>query len=219
LSWAGQAILFDLDGVLVDSIAAVERAWLRWAERHAVDPARVLETVHEGPARDNVAKLAPGLDAEAEADAIDGAQAEDTEGVVALPGAEDLTAALPPGRWAVVTSANTQLALSRLQAAAIPPPRVLVTIEAVERGKPAPDGYLTAASALGFPPQECLVVENAPSGVESGRAAGATVLALFTSHSRQRLANAHLMAEDLAATRLVGADPPRLELRAPGPAP
>ena len=83
-----------------------------------------------------------------------------------------------------------------------------MTIEAVERGKPAPDGYLAAAAALGFPPQECLVVENAPSGVESGRAAGATVLA-----------NAHLMAEDLAATRLVGADPPRLELRAPGPAP
>ena len=219
MSWTGQAILFDLDGVLVDSIAAVEKTWLRWAERHGVDPALVLETVHEGPARDNVAKLAPGLDAQAEADAIDGAQAEDTEGVVALPGAAELTAALPPGRWAVVTSANTRLALSRLQAAAIPPPRVLVTIEAVERGKPAPDGYLAAASALGFPPQECLVVENAPSGVESGRAAGATVLALFTSHSRQRLADAHLMAEDLSATRLVGADPPRLELRAPGPAP
>jgi mannitol-1-/sugar-/sorbitol-6-phosphatase len=219
LSWAGQAILFDLDGVLVDSIAAVERAWLRWAERQGVDPALVLETVHEGPARDNVAKLAPGLDAQAEADAIDGAQAEDTEGVVALPGAAELTAALPPGRWAVVTSANTRLALCRLQAAAIPQPRVLVTIEAVERGKPAPDGYLAAASALGFPPEECLVVENAPSGVESGRAAGATVLALITSHSRQRLADAHLMAKDLAATRLVGADPPRLELRARGPAP
>jgi mannitol-1-/sugar-/sorbitol-6-phosphatase len=179
----------------------------------------VLETVHEGPARDNVAKLAPALDAQAEADVIDGAQAADTDGVVALPGAAELTAALPPGRWAVVTSANTELARSRLQAAAIPPPRVLVTIEAVEHGKPAPDGYLAAASALGFQPQECLVVENAPSGVESGRAAGATVLALFTSHSPQRLANADLMAEDLAATRLLEADPPRLELRAPAPAP
>ena len=211
-SWAGEAILFDLDGVLADSIAAVERAWLRWGERHGVDPARVLETVHEGPARDNVAKLAPGLDAQAEADAIDAAQAVDTEGVVALPGAAELTSSLPPERWAVVTSANTELALARLEAAAIPAPRVLVTIEAVQRGKPGPDGYLAAARALGFPPHQCLVVENAPSGVESGRAAGATVLALLTSHSREELAGADLMAEDLAAARLLAADPPRLEL-------
>jgi mannitol-1-/sugar-/sorbitol-6-phosphatase len=219
LSWAGQAILFDLDGVLVDSISAVERTWLRWAERHGVDEQRVLDTVHEGPARDSVATLAPGLDAQAEADGIDSEQAEDTEGVVALPGAAELAGTLPRERWAVVTSANEGLAVSRLGAAGIPRPRVLITIDAIAHGKPAPDGYLAAALALGFEPRDCLVVENAPSGVASGRAAGATVLALLTSHSREELVQADMVADDLAATRLVAADPPRLELRAPGPAP
>lgn len=212
MSWAGEAVLFDLDGVLVDSIAAVERIWLRWAETHGLDPQSVLRTVHDGPARENVARLAPGLDAEAEAEAIDGEQAEDTQGVVALPGAAELTAALAPGRWAVVTSANSRLAASRLGAAGIPRPRLVVTIEDVARGKPAPDGYVAAARALGFAPHDCLVVENAPSGVESGRAAGATVLALLTSHPAQELAGAHLTAENLAAARLLSGDPPRLEL-------
>ena len=212
MSWTGQAVLFDLDGVLVDSMAAVERTWLRWAERHGLDPQAVLPSVHDGPARENVARLAPALDAEAEAEAIDGEQAGDTDGVIALPGAVELTAALPPERWAVVTSANSRLALSRLGAAGIPRPRVLITIDDVDRGKPAPDGYTAAARALAVSPRDCLVVENAPSGVESGRAAGATVIGLLTSHGAGELSRAHMTAADLAAAQLVSSDPLRLEL-------
>ena len=197
--WSGEAILFDLDGVLVDSLAASERAWLRWAAPHRIDGQLVIDTIHGYAARDSVKRLAPQLDAEAEAEVIEADQVSDTEGVVALPGAAELVASLPPNRWAVVTGGTVALAEARLAAAELPLPTVLVTIDALEHGKPAPDGYLAAAEALGFDPAACLVVENAPSGVAAGLAAGATVLALLTSHSREELAGAHLIAADLAS--------------------
>jgi mannitol-1-/sugar-/sorbitol-6-phosphatase len=196
--WRGEAILFDLDGVLVDSLAASERAWLRWAAPHGVDEQLVLDTIHGYAARDSVKRLAPQLDAEREAATIEDDQVNDTAGVVALPGAAELTAELPPNRWAVVTGGTVPLAEARLAAADLPLPDVLVTIDALEHGKPAPDGFLAAAAELGFDPSACLVVENAPSGVAAGIAAGATVLALLTSHTREDLEDAHLFAPNLA---------------------
>jgi mannitol-1-/sugar-/sorbitol-6-phosphatase len=211
-SWAGQAILFDLDGVLVDSIEASERIWRRWGDRHGVDRGRLVATIHNGSAHDSVAALAPDLDAGAEAHALEAEQAADTEGVVALPGAAELIDALPPRRWAVVTGGTPVLALARIRAAGLPRPETLLTFDEVEHGKPAPDGYLAAAERLGAEPADCLVVENAPAGVAAGRSAGATVLALLTSHPVEELADAQLTAENLGAVRLLDADPPRLEL-------
>ena len=205
--WRGDAVLFDLDGVLVDSLEASERVWLRWAERHGVERARLLATVHDGSARDSVAKLAPYLDAEAESARLEFEQVDDTEGVVALPGAAGLTAAIPAGRWAVVTSCTIPLAEARLAAAGLPRPRTLITIDGLECGKPAPEGYLAAASALSAEPSRCLVVENAPSGVAAGRAAGATVLGLLTSHSAAELSDAQIHGPHLGAFSLTSEEP------------
>ncbi|HEX2413628.1 MAG TPA: HAD-IA family hydrolase [Thermoleophilaceae bacterium] len=213
-SWAGQAILFDLDGVLVDSIEASERIWRRWGDRHGVDRGRLVATIHNGSAHDSVAALAPELDASAEAHALEAEQAADIEGVVALPGAAELIHALPPSRWAVVTGGTPVLALARMDAAGLPRPLTLLTFDDVERGKPAPDGYLAAAERLGAEPADCLVVENAPAGVAAGRSAGATVLAVLTSHPPEELADAQLTAENLGAVRLLEADPPQLETSA-----
>ena len=198
--------------MLVDSIEASERIWRRWGDRHGVDRGRLVATIHNGSAHDSVAALAPDLDAGAEAHALETEQAADTEGVVALPGAAELIDALPPRRWAVVTGGTPVLALARIRAAGLPRPETLLTFDDVERGKPAPDGYLGAAERLGAEPADCLVVENAPAGVAAGRSAGATVLALLTSHPVEELAHAQLTAENLSAVRLLDADPPRLEL-------
>ena len=210
--WAGQAILFDLDGVLIDSIAASERIWRRWGDRHGVDRTRLDATIHNGSAFDSVTVLAPGLDAAAEAHALEAEQAADTEGVVPLPGATELLDALPSRRWAIVTGGTVPLAQARIAAAGLPRPEALLTFDHVEHGKPAPDGYLAAADRLGVAPADCLVVENAPAGVAAGRTAGATVLALLTTHGRDELAEAQLAAPNLGAVRLLTADPPRLEL-------
>ncbi|MEJ3657419.1 HAD-IA family hydrolase [Actinomycetes bacterium KLBMP 9759] len=176
------AVLFDMDGTLVDSDAAVERAWMTWAAEYGVDPAAVLAIAHGSPADRTVRRIRPDLDEEQVAAAstrqLD-LQYDDLSDVVATPGAHELIAALAEAGvpWAVVTSADVRLAEARLGAAGIDAP-LLVTVEDIEHGKPAPDGYLRAAELLGVDPVRCLVVEDAEPGVVSGRAAGATVAAL-----------------------------------------
>jgi mannitol-1-/sugar-/sorbitol-6-phosphatase len=171
------AVLFDMDGTLVDSDAAVERAWTTWAREYGVDvdPA----TLHGRPADATVRSLCPGLDDAAvevaAARQLD-LQYDDLADVVPTPGALDLLARLTLP-WAVVPSADARLAHARLGAAGITAP-VLVNVEDISRGKPDPEGYLLAAQLLGVPPGRCLVVEDAPAGVAAGRAAGATVAAL-----------------------------------------
>ena len=166
------ALLFDSDGVLVDSDASVTRSWTRWSERYELDAASVLHVVHGRRAADTVVELLPErLHAEA-LERIHRYELEDTGAVTALPGARELTAGLPVGRWAVVTSATSELAAGRLAAAGIRPPTVLVTADDVAAGKPAPDGYRLAAERLGAPVAQCVVLEDAPSGVAAARAAG-----------------------------------------------
>jgi len=174
-----EAVLFDMDGTLVDSDAAVERAWRAWAAEYAVAPADVLAVAHGAPAPRTVRLVRPDLDeagvAEAAARQL-ALQYDDLSDVVPTRGALELLAALRLP-WAVVTSADVRLAKARLGAAGIEAP-LLVTVEDVRAGKPDPEGYLRAAELLGVAPEHCLVVEDAEVGVTAGRAAGAQVAAL-----------------------------------------
>ncbi|MCZ7379147.1 HAD-IA family hydrolase [Micromonospora sp. WMMC250] len=176
------AVLFDMDGTLVDSDAAVERAWERWAAEYAVDPAAALAIAHGSPADRTIRRLLPDLDDDAVATAAArqlALQYDDLSDVVATPGTPELldTLARLGLPWAVVTSADARLARARLGAAGIVAP-VLVTVDDVRVGKPDPEGYLRAAALLGVPVARCLVVEDAEVGVRAGRAAGALTAAL-----------------------------------------
>lgn len=174
-------LLFDLDGVLVDSNAAIERVWSKWALAHGYDPAEIVRLAHGRPSLDTLRELMPDGDYETENRVVLQAEIDDTEGVVAIPGARDLLNSLPWNRWAIVTSCSGPLAKVRLKAAGLPTPYRLQTSDDIGRGKPDPEPYLKGAALLGFPPNRCLVFEDAPAGVRSGKAAGALVIALPTA--------------------------------------
>ncbi|MGY2292839.1 HAD family hydrolase [Pseudomonas sp. SDO528_S397] len=178
-----RAFLFDMDGTLLNSIAAAERVWSTWAERHGLDVPAFLKTIHGARAIDTITRQAlPGVDPQAEAQWITEAEIEDVEGVVAISGAAAFLNALPAAQWALVTSAPKALALRRLHAAGIRPPAVWVTAEDVAIGKPDPACYVLGAERLGVAVQECLVFEDAPVGIRAGEAAGADVLVVTATH-------------------------------------
>ncbi|WP_017545803.1 HAD family hydrolase [Nocardiopsis prasina] len=190
------AVLFDIDGTLVDSTGAVERTWRLWGEAHGIDPDEILAVSHGRRSEDTIAMFLPQdqvADATAELEELELA---DLDGVTALPATRELLTALPAERWAAVTSGSRRLMRTRLEAAGLPVPEVLVTADDVTEGKPHPQGYLRAAARLGFDPARCLVVEDAPAGVRAGLASGPAVLAVATSHSRTDL-------EGIGATELV----------------
>lgn len=171
-----RALLFDSDGVLVDSDTSVDVSWTRWARRWDLDPVAVLPMVHGRRSADTVALLiAPDQQVQALAD-IDRYEIEDAATVTPCPGADELLRSLPTGSWAVVTSATRTLATARLTAAGLPVPEILITADDVPRGKPDAAGYRSAADALGVPPTECVVLEDSPAGAAAGVAAGATVV-------------------------------------------
>lgn len=176
------AVLFDMDGTLVDSTAAVERVWRRWAARHGLDFEAMLAVSHGRRASDTIARFAPpGVDHAEENSWMLEAEMVEQDGIIPIPGAQRLMASLPPERVAVVTSAARDLALLRLRLAGLVVPNLVITAEDVTAGKPDPQGYLQAARQLGFAPETCVVVEDAPAGLEAGRAAGGHVLALATT--------------------------------------
>lgn len=177
------AFLFDMDGTLTDSIAAANRVWTRWSLSHGLDPEKVLPIIHGVRAGDTIRRLnVPGMDIEKETEIVKQAEIDDVEGVVAIKGATALLQALPPDRWAVVTSAPRELALRRFGAAGLPVPQVLVSAEDVTRGKPAPDGYLRAARLLDVAAARCLVFEDTAAGVAAAEAAGAAVVVVNATH-------------------------------------
>jgi sugar-phosphatase len=182
-----KAFLFDLDGVLVDSRSVVERTWRRWAERHQLDPLPLLQVAHGRRARDTLRMVVPSLATDAEVAWLDATELADREGLPAVLGADRLVAALPPNRWAVVTSCGRELARQRLGSAGLPVPDVLIVAEEVKQGKPAPDGYRLGASRLGFEPADCVAFEDAPAGIAAARAAGARVVGLTTTHAAREL--------------------------------
>jgi sugar-phosphatase len=173
---AGRVVLFDCDGVLVDSDSSVQTAWSRWAEEHGLLPADVLAMVHGRRSVDTVAALLPGPRREAALALIDRYELEAALDVRAVAGAGQLLSSCPPGAWAVVTSGRQELALARLAAAGLPTPAVLVTGDDVRRGKPDPEGYLAAAALLGVAPAEAIVVEDSPDGIRAARAAAVSAV-------------------------------------------
>ena len=196
------AFLFDLDGVLVDSRAVVERVCRLWAQRHGLDPEQVLRIAHGRRSRDTVRAAAPHLDADREAAWIDAVELADVAGLSAVAGAGTLLAALPAASWAVVTSCGRPLAERRLTAVGLPIPTVVVTSEEVAHGKPAPDGYQLGAKRLGQDPATCVVFEDAPAGIAAGRAAGARVIGLTTMLAAAELTGADATTPDFTAIRV-----------------
>ncbi|WP_439864664.1 HAD-IA family hydrolase [Pseudomonas antarctica] len=190
-----RAFLFDMDGTLLNSIAAAERVWSIWAERHGLDVAVFLATIHGARAIDTITRQAlPGVDPEVEAQWITEAEINDVDGVVAIPGAVEFLNRLPGDQWALVTSAPRALALRRLQAAGIAPPAVLVTAEDVASGKPDPACYVLGAQRLGVPVQDCLVFEDATVGIRAAEAAGADVMVVTSTHVKP-MTTAHTCIE------------------------
>lgn len=183
-------LLFDLDGVLVDSTPAVARVWTRWALDHGFDPEETVRLAHGRPSVATIQDLLPDADFAVENEVVLRGEIEDIEGVVALPGARELVGSLPVARWAVVTSCSLPLAEVRLQAAGYFLPRNLVTSDDVRHGKPDPEPYLKGAALIGVPASECVVFEDAPAGIRSGKAAGARVCALRTTAADGELKSA-----------------------------
>jgi mannitol-1-/sugar-/sorbitol-6-phosphatase len=184
------AILFDLDGVLIDSTPAVERVWTRWAEIHNFDAQQVVGRAHGRPSIATIREYLPGADYEAENAVVERAEIEDLKGVVPLPGALELLKSLPADRWAIVTSATRPLAEVRVEAAGLPQPKFFVTATDVAHGKPHPEPYLKGATRLGFPAARCIVVEDAPAGIRAGKAAAMRVIAFGTITGERELRDA-----------------------------
>jgi len=184
-------LLFDLDGVLVDSTPAVARVWSKWAIAHGFDPEETVRKAHGRPSLTTVKELLPNCpDPVAENEPILRGEIEDTEGVVPLPGVCQLLDSIPEGCWALVTSCAKPLAYVRLKAAGIPVPQKMITSDDVRQGKPDPEPYVKGAVLLGLHPSECLVFEDAPAGIRAGKAAGARVIALPTTETENELKSA-----------------------------
>jgi sugar-phosphatase len=175
------ALLFDLDGVLIDSTPAVIRVWTQWAISHGFDPDEVVRKAHGRPSVATIHDYLPHADHEAENREVERSEIEDLDGVVTLPGARELLTALPSDRWTIVTSCTRPLAEVRLRAAGLPIPQRLVTCDDIKNGKPDPEPYLRGASLLGLLAQDCVVVEDVPAGIRAGKAAGARVIACRTT--------------------------------------
>jgi sugar-phosphatase len=190
------AILSDLDGVLIDSTGVVEQTWTVWSQRNGLDPREVLPIIHGRPGAELVAELTPHLDVAAEMEWLEAYEIDAAHRVRAFEGAADALARKPV---AIVTSCTEPLARARLAAARLRVPDVLVTADRVPRGKPAPDPYLIGAQELGVDPARCAVLEDAPAGIAAGKAAGATVFAIATTHDRSELTAADSIHADLPA--------------------
>jgi mannitol-1-/sugar-/sorbitol-6-phosphatase len=187
LSITVRGILFDMDGVLISSTGADVRCWRRWAKHHGMEGTFTLQSTHGRRALDTLRVLRPDLDPVIEQRRLEDYDAEDHSGLIILPGVETLLASLPADRWTIVTSATVRLLEGRLGYAKLPMPAVLVSADIVANGKPHPEPYLTGAKLLGLAPADCLVIEDSPAGVASGKAAGCRVLAVLSSHPQSEL--------------------------------
>jgi mannitol-1-/sugar-/sorbitol-6-phosphatase len=203
------AILFDLDGVLVDSTGSVGRQWGIWARERGIDEEKVLAIAHGVRALEVIRTVAPHLDAEKEVRSLENREAADHDGVAVMPGAVDLVRSIPDGRWCVVTSGSRLLATARLQLAGIPVPKVMITADDVANGKPHPEPYLKGAQQLGVNPNDCLVIEDAPAGIRSAHANGMKVIALASTYPASVLGEADAVVQKLSLVQ-VGPDAGRM---------
>jgi sugar-phosphatase len=203
------ALLFDMDGVLIDSTPAVARVWRGWALERGFDPEKVVASAHGRPSITTVREYLPNADHEVENREVERREIEDIQGVVPLPGALDLLASLPQDRWAIVTSCTRRLAEVRIKAAGLPVPQNFVTSNDITNGKPHPEPYLKGAAMLGIRPQDCVVVEDAPAGIKAGKAADAKVIAFTTTAQIPALreAGADWIVNNCADIRLLSFTP------------
>jgi sugar-phosphatase len=200
-----KGILFDMDGILISSIASVERSWAKWANLRGVDPGYACKIAHGRRAIETIAMLRADLDSEAELKVIEDIEVADGEGLTVLPGVLKLLAELPRESWTVVTSATERLAFARMADAGIPVPDRIVTANHVTYGKPHPEPFLAGARLLGVEPQDCVVFEDSSSGVLAGRAAGCTVVATTFSHPIESLDAANYLVKDLTGVTVTRA--------------
>jgi sugar-phosphatase len=200
------AILFDLDGTLVESTSFIERLWQEWGIQHGIPPQRMSEVMHGRPAHEIIHIVAPQLSVMDEVAALEITEISHMEGMKTYTGARELLNSLPPRHWAIVTSGSTRVATARLNYAGLPRPEVFVTADDVKAGKPAPDAYLLAAQQLQVKPANCVVVEDAPMGIRAGKAAGMKVIGIASSHSKEELSEADVVVSQLAdiKVRLAG---------------
>jgi sugar-phosphatase len=206
------AILFDLDGVLVDSTRSVTRQWTMWAEENAIDPPKVLEIAHGRRTIEVIRLMAPHLPAEEETKGLEKREAKDTDGVSVMPGAAALLKSLPDNRWCVVTSGTRELATARLVLANLPMPSVLVSADEVAKGKPDPEPYLKGAELLRVEAAECLVIEDAPAGIRSAHAGGMKVIAMTSTFAASELSEADAVIESLRQIQIVVDDSQKLKV-------
>jgi sugar-phosphatase len=194
------AVLFDLDGVLIDSTPAVTRVWAGWAREHGLDPDEVVHRAHGRPSIESIRELIPGCDDEAENRELERREIADLDGIVPLPGALHLLSTLPPGRWTIATSCTRDLATVRIRAAGLPVPAKIITASDITYGKPDPEPYQKAAALLGVAAEKCVVFEDVPAGIRAGKAAGARVIAVRTTYGEEdlRVAGADYVVQSCA---------------------
>lgn len=202
------AVLLDLDGVLIDSTSSVRRAWERFAAKHSLELERIMHTAHGKRAIDTMRAFAPHLDLEAEAHEFSRWEIDNMDGVFAIPGARRLMETLPAERWAIVTSADDALARARLSAAGLPAPSRMITADLVQRGKPDPQAYLLGSRLIQVPPEGCLVIEDAPAGIHAGKAAGMRVLGVPTTHDPDELSEADAVIPSIQSLDVLPAAKP-----------
>lgn len=207
-----KGLLFDMDGVLISSIGSVRRSWRKWAKMYGVPDAENYEVPHGMRAIEIVKSLRPDIDAEEGLRVIEDIEVDDTEDLKVLPGVKALLESLPTDRWAIVTSATKRLTIERLKIAGLPLPERLITADMVEKGKPDPEPYRRGAALLGFGNAECVVVEDAPSGVGAGKAAGSRVLGVQGTHTLDELDQADWVVDSLEGLVVVSSSA-GLELR------
>lgn len=197
------AILFDLDGVLIDSTRSVDRQWRAWAREQGIDEEKVIAIAHGVRAVEVIRAVAPHLDAGAELRKLESREADDRVDVAVMPGAIELVNAIPDGRWGVVTSGTRDLASGRLRLGGLRVPDVLVTAEDVANGKPHPEPYLKGAKLLGVKPEECLVIEDAPAGIRSALAGGMKVVGFASTYGKDKLGEADAVVESFEELSVV----------------
>ncbi len=198
-----KGLLFDMDGVLVSSIGSVRRSWRKWAKMYGVPDADNYEVPHGMRAIEIVKSLRPDIDPKVGLDEIEDIEVDDVDDLVTLPGVKELLGSLPKDRWTIVTSATKRLTVRRLEVAGLPLPERLITADMVEKGKPDPEPYMRGAALLGLDNAECVVFEDAPSGVGAGKAAGSRVIGVLGTHTLEELEQADWVVESLAGVKVV----------------
>lgn len=198
------AVLFDLDGVLVDSRHCIERHWVAWANLHNLNTDKVLHYAHGRRTLETIRLVSPHLDAEREAAQLEESEACDTVGLARIPDALELLQSIPPNAWGIATSGTRAAAATRLAFGGLPLPEVLISSEDVEAGKPDPEPYLFAAMMLGVKPASCVVIEGTPAGIQAGRTAGMHVVGVISSaYPASELSQAHVIVRKLSDIEVV----------------